>query len=224
MCNTGICMIAGHSEGEYFGTPQASPGERTTRSSGHDELPHGQTHTSSEARRELNLSAPLQGAPPHERHVQEPYTSSQQSSDNRDMANTGGFQTARSHASDDHHTGSTGVVGSILGAVGLGGRDSVEEHGDTHTTSQNDNTSSSNTGVLGSIKAAVGLGDNATGSTQYASGDTRSSGGPAWSPNPQQTSNYNSSADTGINTGAAPPAWSHIQGISISVKLILLST
>lgn len=179
------CMAAGRSESDYYGTPQTSPGDHTTtRSPGHDEVPHSQGHTSSEARRELNLSAPSQGTQAHERHLQEPLGSSQQSPD-RDMAFSESFQTARSHASEEPHSGSTGVIGSVLGAVGLSGRDEMEGHGATHTTPHTDSTSasaSSNTGVLGSLKAAVGLGDgdNTTGSPQRTGGSRYSSDRPAW--------------------------------------------
>lgn len=215
-------MTAGQSDSEYYGTPQTSPGDHTTiRSPGHNVLPHGQAHTSSEARRELNLSAPLQGSQTRERNFQEPFSSSQQSSDGRDMAYSESFQTARSHASEEPYTGNTGVIGSVLGAVGLSGRDEVEEHGATQTTPHTDNTStSSNTGVLGSLKAAVGLGDNTTGSPQHANGKRYSSDRPAWasgggaqdpvradSPVRQADSSqgYNSSAVTGAKTGAAQP-------------------
>ena len=216
-----VCMTAGRSESEYFGTPQTSPGDHTTtRSPGHDELHHGQPHHSSDARRELNLSAPLQGSQPHE-HFQEPLSSSQQSSDARDMAYTDSFQTARSHVSEEPHTSSTGMIGSGLGAVGLGGEHEVKEHGVTQTTPHSDTFSnSSNTGVLGSLKAAIGLGDNITGSPQHASGNRYSSDRPAWasggvgqaparagSPVRQAgcSEGYNSSAATGANTGAAQP-------------------
>lgn len=212
-------MTAGRSESEYYGTPQTSPGDHTTiRSPHHDEHPH---HTSSEARRELNLSAPSQGSQPHDRNFQEAFSSSQQSSDGRDMAYTESFQTARSHASEEPHTGNAGVIGSVLGAVGLGGRNEVEEQGATQTTPHSDNTSTNtNTGVLESLKAAVGLGDNTTGSPQHASANRYSSDRPAWasgggaqtsvqadSPVRQADSRqgYNSSVVTDAHTGATQP-------------------
>ena len=135
------------------------------------------------------------------------------------MAFTESFQTARSHASEEPYSGNTGVIGSVLEAVGLGGTDKVEEHGATQTTPHSDNTDiSSSTGVFGSLKAAVGLGDNTTGSPQHASGKRYSSDRPAWassggaqgpvradSPVRQADSSqgYNSSAVTGASTGAA---------------------
>lgn len=215
------CMATGRSESVYYGTPQTSPGDHhtTTRSPGHDELPHGQAHTSSEAHRELNLSAPPQGTQAHERHLQEPLGSSQQSPD-RDMAFSESFQTARSHASEEPQTGSTGVIGSVLGAVGLTGRDEVEGHGPTQSTPHTDSTSaSSNTGVLGTLKAAVGLGDgdSSTGSPQRTSGTRYSTDRPAWasggaghapvradSPVRQANSSqeHSGSALTGTSTGA----------------------
>ena len=177
-------MAAGRSESDYYGTPQTSPGDHTTtRSPGHDELPHGQAQTSSEARRELNLSAPSQGTQAQERHLQQPLGSSSQQSPDRDMAFSESFQTARSHASEEPQTGGTGVIGSVLGAVGLSGTGQVEGHGATQTTPHTDSTSASgNTGVLGSLKAAVGLGDgdNSTGSPQHTGGTRYSSDKPAW--------------------------------------------
>lgn len=214
------CMATGRSESDYYGTPQTSPGDHTTtKSPGLDELPDGQAHTSSEAHRELNLSAPSQGMQARERHLQEPLGSSQRSPD-RDMAFTESFQTARSHASEEPHTGSTGVIGSVLGAVGLSGRDEAEGHGASQTTPHTDSASaSSNTGVLGSLKAAVGLGDgdNSTGSPQRTSGSRYSSDRPAWasggaahgpvradSPVRQANSSqeHSGSAVTGASTGA----------------------
>ena len=211
-------MAAGRSESDYYGTPQTSPGDHTTtRSPGHDELPHGQAHTSSEARRELNLSAPSQGTQAHERHLQEPLGSSQQSPD-RDMAFSESFQTARSHASEEPQTGSSGVIGSLLGAVGLSGTDQVEGHAATHTPPHTDSTSaSSNSGVLGSLKAAVGLGDrdSTTGSPQRTGGTRYSSDRPAWASggaapvradSPVRHANssqeHSGSALTGTSTGA----------------------
>ena len=132
------------------------------------------------------------------------------------MAYTESFQTARSHASEEPHTSNNGVIGSVLGAVGLGGRDEVQEHDATQTTPHADSTST-NTGVLGSLKAAVGLGDNTTGSPVHATGNRYSSDRPAGtgaqapvradSPVRQADSSqgYNSSAVTGVNTGAAQP-------------------
>ena len=179
MLCSNICnlLTAGHSESEYFDTPQASPSDHHSRHPGREER---QAHDPSEARRGLNLAAPVQGNPSQDRHPHNPLRTSQHASDyNRDIANNDSFQTARSHASDDAHTENPGVLGSVLGAVGLGSRDHVEGSGATqtapHTTSQsedNTNTSGSNTGVLGSIKAAVGLGDNPTGATQHAQGGT----------------------------------------------------
>lgn len=215
MCNI---VTAGHSEGEYFGTPEGSPAEHPTSNPGRGER---QAHDSSEARRELNLTAPVKGSASQDRHVQGTLSSAQHSSDtNRDMANNDSFQTARSHASDDAHTDGTGIVRSVLEAAGLASRDHVEGSGGhqsapdatTHSAVDNNNTTTttSNTGALGSIKAAVGLGDNntsgSTHSTQEGTG---------------YDSSYTGSGNQGYGSGAGNQGSNTSSGLICTVSLLV---
>ena len=181
-----VVLLAARSESEYYGTPQASPDEHSSRTPGqglHDQGFQAQPHASSEARRQLNLSEPSQGTS-QQRALHQPYSSSQRSGNDRDLDYTDSFQTARSTTSEAPNAGSTGVLGSVLETVGLSGKDYVdgaeakqtEPEGTGHTGT---NTNSSSTGVLGALKSAVGLGNSSTSATSH-SGGRYSNERPAW--------------------------------------------
>ena len=81
---------------------------------------------------------------------------------NREYDNTDSFKTAPSSESYGGHqadttAGSTGIVGTVLNAVGLGGGDDTVTPSATHT--QRDSSPTRSPGVFGALKDAVGLGD-----------------------------------------------------------------
>ncbi len=83
----------------------------------------------------------------------------------REYDNTDSFKTAPSSESYGGHqadttTRSTGIVGTVLNAVGLGGGDDTVTPTATHT--QRDSSPTRSPGVFGTLKDAVGLGDSNT--------------------------------------------------------------
>ena len=125
-------------------------------------------------------SAPVsEQAPAQEHKYGQPYGQSDMARSlsaaqgSREYDNTDSFKTAPSSESYGGHqadatTGSTGIVGTVLNAVGLGGGDDTATPTATHT--QRDSSPTRSPGVFGALKDAVGLGDSdtATGGTSEA--------------------------------------------------------
>ena len=109
-------------------------------------------------------SAPVsEQAPAQEHKYGQPYGQSDMARSlsaaqgSREYDNTDSFKTAPSSESYGGHqadtaTGSTGIVGTVLNAVGLGGGDDT----------QRDSSPTRSPGVFGQLKDAVGLGDSKT--------------------------------------------------------------
>jgi len=117
-------------------------------------------------------SAPVsEQAPAQEHKYGQPYGQSDMARSlsaaqgSRGYDNTDSFKTAPSSESYGGHqadatTGSTGIVGTVLHAVGLGGGDDTVTPPATHT--QRDSSPTRSPGLFGTLKDAVGLGDSNT--------------------------------------------------------------
>lgn len=117
-------------------------------------------------------SAPVsEQAPAQEHKYGQPYGQSDMAHNlsagqgSREYDNADSFKTAPSSESYGGHqadttTGSTGIVGTVLNAVGLGGGDDTVTPTATHT--QRDSSPTRSPGVFGQLKDAVGLGDSNT--------------------------------------------------------------
>jgi len=115
-------------------------------------------------------SAPVSEQAPSEEHKYgQPYGQSDMARSlsaaqgSREYDNTDSFKTAPSSESYGGHqadtaTGSTGIVGTVLHAVGLGGGDDTVTPTATHT--QRDSSPTRSPGVFEQLKDAVGLGDS----------------------------------------------------------------